>query len=270
MIHISKYLLILSSVLFISLKLNSQDTTIVYQDSIGNKISIDDLGEVAGNFTWENQSNLNIPEEAKILHQEARKLGSQGNFKKGTKKLLKAHKLAPQWAYPIYDLAYNYLLQEDFENALKYYDLTNKIEPKGFFTSKTASWSLKKEQEGVFNKGLYLAYLQHEWMQNDDEKIQLANMIIDKFPNYAPAWKLLGNLLSDNKARLEAIEKALSLDIDEETKGNVIINKALVMNLEGQSQEAIKLLGKLIFEEDTTSSNIQMAKAVISFIVKDK
>ncbi len=89
-------------------------------------------------------------------------------------KLKKANELAPNWAYPVYDLAYTYLLMQDFPNALKYYARTDNRKPRGFFTAKTAHWSLKKEKEGAFQEGLYFNYMQIEWVNTDEEKLKIA------------------------------------------------------------------------------------------------
>jgi hypothetical protein len=245
---------------------NKSGDKIIFKDANGNQISMSDLKGVTGNYNWEIKDDIEIPDEANELHQEARQHGGKGEYDLGIEKLKKANKIAPKWAYPIYDLAYTYLLKQDFPNALKYYELTDKMKPKGFFTTKTAHWSLKKEKEGDFQEGLYLAFMQIEWMDTDEEKLQIAKAITDKFPKYAPAWKIISQKANDNKERLDAVENGLNSNPDEDTKGVLLINKALVKNIQEKQEEAKNILGKLIFDKDSTFGNIELAKYVLSTI----
>lgn len=208
----------------------------------------------------------NIPEEAIQLHQQARQHGGKGEYKQAITLLMKAHQLAPHWAYPVYDIAFTYLLQQDYVNALKYYEQTNLMEPKGFFTAKTAEWSLRKEQEGVFPEGIYLAYIQIEWMNTDEERVQTAKAIVKQFPNYAPAWKEIASKSDDQSERLEAITKGLSLLPDDETKGVLILNKALVFDMQGSTAKAKQILNELINSQETTFNNVKLAQFVLTAI----
>ena len=135
---------------FRSKKEDENPNHLIFKDDKGNQITLSDLEGVSGVFNWQIISNKSIPSLANQLHQEARQLGGQGKYELAIQKLMEAHSLAPDWPYPIYDLAYTYLLKKEDENALKYYELTDLKEPRGFFTAKTACWSLRKEKEGHF------------------------------------------------------------------------------------------------------------------------
>lgn len=239
---------------------------LIFKDDHGNEISMSDLEGVTGRYNWEIVGDKKIPNEAIVLHQEARQHGGKGEYDEGIDKLLKANQIAPEWAYPVYDLGYTYLLRQDSPNALKYYERTDQLEPRGFFTAKTAYWSLKKEETGEYPKGLYLAYMQIEWKNSEEEKLQLAKAILEKFPNYAPAWKEIASKSNDNKERLSAIEKGLKSNPDLETKGMLLINKALIDDVEGDTSHAKIILGELIFDKESTVANIEMAKFVLSSI----
>lgn len=65
--------------------------------------------------------------------------------------------------------------------------MTDKMDSKGFFTAKTAYWSLKKEKGGKFKKGLYFDFMQIEWINSDEEKLKFAKTIVNKYSEYAPA-----------------------------------------------------------------------------------
>lgn len=246
---------------------NENSNHLIFKDENGNSISLSNLEGVTGRYDWQIIGNENIPNNAIILHQEARQLGGQGKYDEGIAKLKEANQIAPNWAYPVYDMAYTYLLKRDFENALKYYELTDQLEPKGFFTAKTAYWSLKKEEEGIFPQGMYLAYMQIEWQNSEEEKLRIAHAILEKFPNYAPAWKVIAGKAGDSNQRLDAIKKGLELNPDLETKGMLQINQALIYNVQGNTESAKKILGELIFNQESTVANIEMAKFVLKSIV---
>jgi len=258
------------AVLLISCKVDSQEdssSSLIFEDAEGNQILMSDIEGATGKYNWQLMEQKDIAPEAKQMHQEARKYGGKGEYDLAIGKLKQAHQLAPDWAYPVYDLAYTYLLQKDFANALKYYEMTDEMAPRGFFTAKTAYWSLKHEQEGNFQEGLYLAFMQIEWMNSDEEKLQVARAITAKFPEYAPAWKIIASKSDDLNERLAAIEKGLASDPDAETLGMLLINRALVKDVQRKSDEAKGILGRLIFDEATTLANTEMAKYVLSSIV---
>jgi len=236
---------------------------VVYADDKGHQITLSDLKKEFEEEDNDTKVGPDIPDEAARLHQEAREHGGKGEYQQASEKLLKAMEKAPDWAYPVYDLAFTFLLQNDFSNALKYYDLTDKMEPTGFFTTKTACWTLRKEMEGVFPAGLYLAYSQLEWLDSAEEKLDLAKAIVEKHPNYAPAWKVISDIVDSPKEKLSAIENGLRANPDATTKGNLIVSKALFLNSQGKSEDAKRLLGNLVFDEDATFANIRFAKLVL-------
>jgi len=214
-------------------------------------------------------NGANIPAEAETLHQQARQHGAKGEYDVAIQKLKQANELAPEWAYPPYDLAYTYLLQQDFPNALKYYAIVDELEPRGFFTAKTALWSLRKEAAGEFPEGIYLAYMQIEWKESDEEKVQIAKAIVGKFPEYAPAWKVIAGKADSPEVRLDAVAKGLAADPDAETKGMLLINEALVRQLQGETAAAKQILGELVFAEGTTAANVEMGKFVLSTMLEE-
>jgi tetratricopeptide (TPR) repeat protein len=208
----------------------------------------------------------NIDLKAKKLHIEARELGQAGNYDSSIAKLEQAIAIQPGWAYPYYDLAFTYLLKGDFDNALKFYQKTEELEPKGFFTTKTALYTLEGERSGKFPKGLYGYYLQVEWAEGADKKLEIVKTIIANVPDFAPAWKELA-LLSDSEVmKGKAIEEGLSKDPDADTKGILLINKAIIMNEAGKREEALQILADLIDSPATTTANIELAKLVLTSI----
>jgi len=265
--------ILISLILISSCKNKSYNTkseskvNIVFTDDNGNKISQAELAKSTGTFNYEIYGIGNVSELAKSLHNKARQLGQTGDYERAIEKLKQANKEAPNWAYPLYDLAYTYLLQDDYENALKYYQLTDKIAPKGFYTSKIALHTLKREKSGDLQKGLYKSYLSIEWIDNEIEKKEMIQLLINKFPSFAPAWKDIAFFL-ENKERLNAIEKGLKLNPDIETKGMLLINLAMIKNENGDFKKASNILTDVIFDSNSTYGNIEMAKFVLNNISK--
>lgn len=192
-----------------------------------------------------------MPESAQQLHEMGRALGSRGEFEKSIDLFKKAHALDPQWPYPVYDLAYAYLLQQDFDNALRYYELTDSLAPDGFYTSKTAVDTLRREASGEFPRGTYFAYMQMEWARNQDEKLEILQLLTEKIPHFAPAWKELSSLLLDSSERMKAIDRGLQCDADVQTKGMLLLNKALLLNTMGERAAAKMILDDLLASADT-------------------
>ncbi|MFN8578960.1 MAG: tetratricopeptide repeat protein [Candidatus Sericytochromatia bacterium] len=260
---------ILTSTLFLFQgKILAKDNSeIIFYDSSGNKISKEELKTATGKFNFEIYGMEGVSTLAKSLHNEARQYGQNGNYKKSIELLLKAHSEAKNWPYPLYDLAYTYLLQDDFDNALKYYKLTDKLAPKGFYTSKTALFTLENEKRGIFKKGLYKTYLSLEWADNQSEKFKLTKYLTEKFPNFAPGWKEYANFF-EGKERESIIEKSLKIEADNETKGVLLINKALILSNKGEIKKAKEILGKIIFDAKSTYGNIEIAKFALKSITE--
>jgi hypothetical protein len=66
--------------------------------------------------------------------------------------------------------------------------------------------------------------------------------------------------------REKAIEEGLSKDPDADTKGILLINKAVILNEAGKRENASQILADLIDSSDTTTANIELAKLVLTSI----
>ncbi len=202
---------------------------IKFTDDSGNSISREELAKSTGRFNYEIFGVENVSSLAKTLHNQARHYGQTGAYQKAIEILLQANKEAPKWPYPVYDLAFTYLLQGDWDNALKYYIMTDSLAPRGFFTSKTALHTLERERKGELKAGLYNMYVSLEWINDPQERFENIKLIVVNFPSFAPGWKEYSNLL-EGKDRISAIEKGLELDADMDTRGLLLINKALMLD----------------------------------------
>jgi hypothetical protein len=103
-----------------------------------------------------------------------------------------------------------------------------------------------------------------EWITNPEEKKKLLLGIVEKAPAFAPAWSELGALTEDDSERLPIIEKGLAASPDPETKGMLLINKALVLSRQGKGSEGVLLLAKLIRDPTSTLATEHLAQFALS------
>ncbi|MEE9234126.1 MAG: tetratricopeptide repeat protein, partial [Candidatus Acidoferrales bacterium] len=125
----------------------------IFRDETGRELTLEELGTVTGKIRWEIVYGGHIPAEARELHNKARQAG---DYHKALELLAEAHRLAPDWPYPLYDMAWTYLLQGDTAKALEYYEQVDRMAPRGFFTSKEALDCLRRETMGKLPSGSYL------------------------------------------------------------------------------------------------------------------
>jgi tetratricopeptide (TPR) repeat protein len=242
---------------------------VVYRNPAGVEITEGDLTEEAPRDVVEDASGGGtIPEMAVLLHQQGREAGGSGDVGKAIELFMEAHALAPRWPYPLYDAAFTYLLNNDTEQAERYYAMVDALAPRGFFTSKTSLDIVRREKKGELSPGFARMFASLEWMDDADEKRKVLEQITDKFPFLAPAWKELSALLDDDSEKLHAINQGLASapDIDVETKGILTINKALIMSRRDDYDTAVRLLGDLILDPHSTLGSLAMAKMTLASI----
>jgi tetratricopeptide (TPR) repeat protein len=223
----------------------------------GEKVS--DLRKVdGGRVDYQVLGGEPVPAEAQRLHNDARKKGEAGDYQSALALLRQATKVAPDWPYPYYDMAFTYLLQGDQSNAFWYYKETDRREPKGFFTTKTALWTLEREEKGIFPKGTYLAYVSLEWTE-PKKRGEMIGQMITNLPVFAPAWKERA-LLVEDKESSAWFDKALSLEPDLETYGICMLNKAAILEHEGKTSEAMQMVEKLLQDDTSTIGTKAVAR----------
>jgi tetratricopeptide (TPR) repeat protein len=202
---------------------------LVYKDGAGHELTTRDLEGVSGTANWEIVGADGVPPEAIRLHDEAHAAGGSGDYDRALDLLDRARKLAPRWPYPAYDAAYTYELKGDPTKAEQLYLEVDRLAPRGFFTCKTSLDCLRRERTGAVSKGFCKAYAMIEFLELAEKKSALEG-VVAKFPSYAPAWEQLAVVLDEDggdDAKLHAIEQGLRGDPDGETKGILLVNKAL-------------------------------------------
>lgn len=251
----------------VQIAMTSNAAEVVFKDRAGRTLTKEDIQNASGNFNWEIRSGKPVPDEAKRLHELGRGAGQRGESKAAIEYFEKAAKVAPDWPYPLYDAAYTYLLMGDFGKAYELYKRVDDMMPRGFFTAKTALHSLRGESKGEFPKGTYLYFLSIEWAGDTAKKLQVADQLVAKVPLFAPAWKTKASLEDNDEKRLSYLEKGLKANPDVETKGFLLINKALVLHNRGRKAEAIQILGELALDPTSPLDIEAIAKKSLAMIV---
>ena len=165
-------------------------------------------------------------------------------------------------------MAFTYLLQDELTKAEEYYAEVDRMAPRGFFTAKTSLDCLRRERAGFLPAGFCKMFATLEWMYDEAEKVALLEAIVETFPEFPPAWKELSSLLEDDDARLEAINRGLEHDPDPETKGLLLINRALILDHRGDHEGAVMILGELALDPQSTLGTEAMAKASLAAILR--
>ena len=244
-------------------------TAVAFRDGAGKAVSLSDLEGTAGTYRYEVTGGDAVPPEAEELHERARQAGSQGDYPQAIHLLKEAAEKAPRWPYPLYDMAFSYLLMKDLDNAVEHYRRTLELSPRGFFTAMTALDTLEREQRGELPEGLYLAYMSLEQLQDRSRRASVARQIADKVPGFAPAWKEVAIAAEGDAERLTAIQKGLASNPDPETKGLLEINEALVLHARGEADVALRLLRALALDPASTLATEHLAKAALAMLERD-
>lgn len=241
---------------------------VVFRVENRRELTTENLANISVAFEYEIMTTDHIPDKANELHQKARQFGAAGKYEQAIELFSQAHVLAPGWPYPTYDMAFTYLLMKDFANARKCYQKTVKLSPRGFFTALTALHTLDREATGDLPEGTYAAYMSLEWIDDPGQKAKMVTALVERLPNFAPAWKELALQCDEPSERLSAIEKGLVANPDSETKGVLLINKALTLNQQGDTTAAREILGNLALDPNATFANEHLAKQILAMIAE--
>jgi tetratricopeptide (TPR) repeat protein len=240
---------------------------LVFQDAAGRVLTTRDLEEFSGQVDWQINGGHTVPTDAVRRHEEARAAGARGDYDRALVLLDAAHALAPGWPYPVYDAAFTYLLQGDTDTAERCYAQVDRLAPRGFFTCKTTLDCLRRERAGDLPRGFCRAFTTLESLGDLSRRKAVLEGIVARFPRFAPAWKELAALLDDPGERLRAIESGLAAQPDPETRGMLLLNKALAVNQRGERGAAIAILGDLALDPASTLATETLAKATLAQVI---
>jgi len=177
--------------------------------------------------------------------------------------------MARSWPYPVYDAAWTYILKNDAARAEEKYDEVNKLAPRGYFTTKTALDCLRRERSGEIGSGAYKILVLLEDTPESDQR-RVLSALVQKWPRFPAAWEKLSLVLNDDISRLAAIESGLMYEPDDETKGALLLNKALALDRQGKKGDAVKILGSLALDPQSTMNSEITAKFALRQILRGK
>jgi hypothetical protein len=139
----------------------------------------------------------------------------------------------------------------------------------GFFTGKTTLDCLRRERAGALPAGFTRAFVTLEWLDDRPKKKAILEDIVRRYPAFPPAWKELAPLVEDPDARWRAITKGLEGSPDGETRGVLLINKAVILLWRGQRPEAVRILGELALDPGSTLAAETLAKATLAQVTRN-
>ena len=146
------------------------------------------------------------------------------------------------------------------------YAEVDRLAPRGFFTNKTTLHCLQRERAGELIPDFCRLFTMTEFLSPEERLIALRGLVA-KAPDFGPGWHELSEALADDAAeRADAIEKGLAAKSDAQTRGILLINKALLIQ-DTDRAGAIRILGEVATDPASTLDTEQMAKASLAQLV---
>jgi tetratricopeptide (TPR) repeat protein len=235
------------------------DPNVIFRDDKGREIKREDLKDVSGAVEWELVGGDHVPEAAQTLHEQARAAGSSGDYPKAIALFKQAHDAAPAWPYPLYELGFTYELMGEPVKALAEYERVIALAPRGYFTVLASADCLRREAAKEWASGLCKRYALAEFMFGDERTAELKAIAVAA-PRMPGPQKDLALDIRDDAQRLAAIDKALGVSPDPETRGVLLSNKGLTLASLGRKDEAIAVLGALVLDPASPLDVIEMSK----------
>lgn len=202
--------------------------------------------------------------EAMRLHAQARQTGEAGDLRKALELFQQARALAPQWPQPVYDTALTHLLMGDTAKALEVYQQVDAMAPQGFSDTKRVIECLRREQSGRVPKGTFRKFI--DVMRSKDPAAFQKQLeeLTRTAPAFYPAWRELAAFGKDLGEQQRLLEKALSLEPDVESRGEMLIYKANLLRRGGKDAEARALLQSLVDDPKSPQVTVNGAKEALS------
>jgi tetratricopeptide (TPR) repeat protein len=244
-------------------KAKDESSRLVVYDSQGRELGPNDIAGT-GTVNWAVVGSEHVSRRAEELHELGRQAGAAGDHDRALHLFAQAHEEAPEWPYPVYDAAYTYLLKGDLVRAEREYESVERLAPRGFFTYKSELDCIRRERAGEFLPGTCLFYVGIADMPASAEKRAILERLLERMPSLAPAREKVAGLLEDDGAKLNAIDKGLSCKPEADTRGTLLINKALTIRRQGNSDEAVSILRQLPLDPQSTLGTELKAKFTLA------
>jgi len=247
-------------------KSSDESNRLMLQDDKGQELKLADLAGFTGTVHWAIVGSEHVSHRAQKLQALGQQAGAAGDHARALSLFSQAHEEAPEWPYPLYEAGYTHLLMGDLARAQHEYEAVERLAPRGFFTYKPELDCVRRESAGEFAPGTCHFYVAISNMPNSPEKRSLLEKLLERSPRLGPAWEKLAELLKDDDAKLAAIDKGLACMPDVQTRGTLLVNKALIFRRQGKLDQAISILQDLLLEPQTTLDVELTAKVALSQI----
>lgn len=123
----------------------------------------------------------------------------------------------------------------------------------------TAVDILLREVAGEFPRGFFLAHAGLERITDPAERRPIVERLVRRYPEFAPGWLEWGKLCKDCAERRDAFDRGMAARPDPETKGMLLLNKALGLSTDDRSAAAV-LLRNLIDDPASTTATEALAR----------
>lgn len=247
---------------------SSGPNQVIFRDAQGRELAAKDLAGVTGQIDWSIQGSEHVSQRAIELHNLGRRAGATGDSGRALLLFDQAQQAAPHWPYPAYDSAYTFLVKGDIDQAERKYAVVERLSPRGFFTAKTERDCIRRERRAEVALGTCRLYVIAADVADPTKKRAALEELLRRSPSLPGAWEKLAVVLNDDDARMVAIDKGLSFQPDGDCRGALLINKALILARRGKRTEAIRILGELALDPESTLTTEQMAKAALVNLTK--
>ena len=246
---------------------------VVYRDAKGRQLTEEEIADASGWVDWDRVGSENISFHAMELFRAGMSQFGKGsrtveehdaNAYKAIELLKQASAEAPAWPTPPHEIARTYLMFfHDTENAERFYRRVDKLAPHGYFDTKVALDCLRRVRSRELDPGIYEVYITDRYWIDSKMKRSLFEKLIKQYPKFPAAWKELAVYRDTDSSKLEAIERGLSENPDDDTKGVLLINKAVIAARQGDRSMALRILGDLALDPESTSFVAALAKVAI-------
>jgi tetratricopeptide (TPR) repeat protein len=209
-------------------------------------------------------SEPHVPEKALELHAQGQAQVEAGKFDEALRTFQQAQALAPSWYMPLYDSAHAHLQKGELDQALALLERLDQLEPLGFAQSKKRLDSLRREKDGRVPKGTLREFLAVQQVREPAELKSKLQALTKKAPNFVLAWQDLAMSTEDAAEGEQLLEKALALEPDVETRGELLVHKGVLLRRRGKEAEARKLLEALMVDRSLLHSARAQAREVLN------
>jgi len=205
-----------------------------------------------------------VPERAMQLHAEGRKHGEAGAFAEALQSFQQARELAPSWPLPLYDVGLTYLYMKEDARALEAYEQLDTLAPQGVSDSKQLLDSLRREKDGRVPPGTLREFLEVMRLTELPELRKRLEALTRKAPAFVPAWKELALSAEKPEEAERLLAKALALEPDATSRGELLVYKALLAWRRGEREAARQQLQALLADPSTPASAATRARELLS------